>query len=78
MTYHSKLKEKIKNNDAKIAIIGCGYVGTTLGVGFSQNEFSVRGLDTSTKRIMKLRDMMSNPKYQLLRFEVSCDPFQLH
>jgi len=77
MTYHSKLKEKIKNNDAKIAIIGCGYVGTTLGVGFSQNEFSVRGLDTSTKRIMKLRDMMSNPKYQLLRFEVSCDPFHI-
>lgn len=75
--YLSKLKEKIKDKTAKISIIGCGYVGTTLGVGFTQNEFKVNGYETSSLRISQLREMMDKPEYQLLRFNVTDDPFHI-
>ena len=76
-TYLSKLKEKIKDKTAKISVIGCGYVGTTLGVGFTQNEFKVNGYDTSRLRISQLSEMMDKPEYQLLRFNVTDDPFHI-
>ena len=74
MTYHSDLLEKIKDKSAKISVIGCGFVGSSIASAFSQQEYEVTGYELSSKRITKLREMMSNPEYQLLRFSVTDDP----
>jgi UDP-N-acetyl-D-glucosamine dehydrogenase len=74
MIYHSSLLEKIKDKSAKISVIGCGFVGASIASAFSQQEYEVTGYELSSKRIAKLRDMMSKPEYQLLRFEVNDDP----
>jgi len=74
MTYHSSLLEKIKDKSAKISVIGCGFVGASIASAFSQQEYEVTGYELSSKRIEKLREMMSNPEYQLLRFSVTDDP----
>ena len=72
--YHSSLLEKIKDKSAKISVIGCGFVGASIASAFSQQEYEVEGYELSSKRITKLRDMMSKPEYQLLRFSVTDDP----
>ena len=74
MTYHSNLLEKIKDKSAKISVIGCGFVGASIASAFSQQEYEVTGYELNSKRIAKLREMMSNPEYQLLRFQVNDDP----
>lgn len=72
--YHSSLLEKIKDKSAKISVIGCGFVGASIASAFSQQEYEVTGYELNPKRITKLRDMMSKPEYQLLRFSVTDDP----
>ena len=72
--YHSRLVDRIKDKSAKISVIGCGFVGASIASAFSQQEYEVTGYELSSKRIGKLRDMMSKPEYQLLRFKVNDDP----
>ena len=45
-----KLQELIKNKKAKIAVIGLGYVGLPLAVGFAEKGFSVLGLDSDKSK----------------------------
>ncbi len=49
-----KLKKKILNKEAKIAIIGLGYVGLPLALTFVQKGFRVYGLDVDEGRVLKL------------------------
>jgi UDP-N-acetyl-D-glucosamine dehydrogenase len=56
-----KLLKKIKDKDAKIGIIGLGYVGLPLAIAFSQS-FTVRGYDINKKIIKKLESGRSHLK----------------
>ena len=46
-----KLEKKIKNKKARIGIIGMGYVGIPIGLGFAGKGFSVTGFDNDSARI---------------------------
>jgi UDP-N-acetyl-D-glucosamine dehydrogenase len=48
------LKEKIKRREAKIAIIGAGYVGLPLAIAFAEEKFPVFAIDKNEKKVSKL------------------------
>jgi len=45
------LDERIANHEAHVVIVGLGYVGLPLAVGFANVGFDVTGLDISAKRV---------------------------
>jgi len=47
----SKLLQKIKDRDAKVAVIGIGYVGLPLVVEVAKAGFTVTGYDKSTEKV---------------------------
>lgn len=49
-----KLKRKIKNKKAVIAVIGLGYVGLPLAITFAKNGFKVIGIDINEHRVKKI------------------------
>ena len=55
----NKLQELIKNKKAKIAVIGLGYVGLPLAVGFAEKGFSVLGLDFDKNKVKKVNQGQS-------------------
>jgi UDP-N-acetyl-D-glucosamine dehydrogenase len=55
MNNYKQLKQKIEKKQAKICIVGLGYVGLPLAVNFAKKGFFVYGLDTSISRIDKLK-----------------------
>ncbi|MCF7877707.1 MAG: nucleotide sugar dehydrogenase [Candidatus Omnitrophica bacterium] len=55
MNYFRQLKKKINEKQAKICIVGLGYVGLPLAVNFAKLGFFVYGFDTNTSRIDKLK-----------------------
>jgi UDP-N-acetyl-D-glucosamine dehydrogenase len=50
------LKQKIKAREAKVAIIGMGYVGLPLALLYSGAKFPVSGFDVDEKKIKTLTD----------------------
>jgi len=50
----NNLKNKILKKQAKIAVIGLGYVGLPLAVNFAKAGFKVFGLDKDQDRVAKL------------------------
>ena len=46
-----RLQDKIKSKNAKIGIVGMGYVGIPLGIEFSNKGFTVLGFDKDIKRV---------------------------
>ena len=50
-----KLKKKIRDKSAKIAIVGLGYVGLPLSIAFCEAGFCVIGIDIDRKRIGSLK-----------------------
>lgn len=50
------LAELIRNHEARLTVIGQGYVGLPLAVEFAKAGFSVTGLDTSLERVAALND----------------------
>jgi UDP-N-acetyl-D-glucosamine dehydrogenase len=54
MNYASLLLEKIVNNTEVVGIIGLGYVGLPLAVGFAQAGISVIGFDKSQEKVEKI------------------------
>ena len=54
-----RLKNKIINKKARIAVIGLGYVGLPLAVAFAQKGFKVLGIDTDAHRIERIRNLKS-------------------
>ena len=53
------LERKIKNKEARIAVVGLGYVGLPLAVSFAKKGFMVFGLDTDLDRIRRLKNKES-------------------
>ena len=52
--YREKLKDRINNKKAKIAVIGLGYVGLPLAVEFAKKGFFVFGIDIDKKKTKAL------------------------
>jgi UDP-N-acetyl-D-glucosamine dehydrogenase len=48
------LKEKIRSRDARVGIIGLGYVGLPLAVEFARAGFSVTGIDVSRAKTQRV------------------------
>ncbi|MBT4259017.1 MAG: nucleotide sugar dehydrogenase, partial [Nitrospina sp.] len=48
------LLERIQKKDAKIGVVGLGYVGLPLVIEFCKSGFSVTGLDIDEKKIETL------------------------
>lgn len=51
MTIKESLITKLKNKDAKMAILGLGYVGLPLAVVFAEAGFNVTGIDPDKRKI---------------------------
>jgi UDP-N-acetyl-D-glucosamine dehydrogenase len=54
-----KLKNKINNKQARVAVIGLGYVGLPLAAAFAQKGFNVLGVDTDVQRVERIRNLKS-------------------
>ncbi len=50
-----RLLDKIERRKAKVAVIGLGYVGLPLAVTFSEQGFSVLGIDIDEKKVALLK-----------------------
>ncbi len=49
------LRDKIENRDARVGVIGLGYVGLPLAVGIAEAGFDVYGFDRSESRLDMIR-----------------------
>jgi UDP-N-acetyl-D-glucosamine dehydrogenase len=59
MNYLEDLKSKISSKQAKIGVIGLGYVGLPLVVAFAQKGFSVLGFDIDQYKVDQLKQSQS-------------------
>lgn len=55
-TTAQELAEKIRNKTAKIAVIGAGYVGLPLALGYARRGFFVTAIDDNVQKVGKLND----------------------
>jgi UDP-N-acetyl-D-glucosamine dehydrogenase len=53
------LKNKINTKQARVAVIGLGYVGLPLAAAFAQKGFNVLGIDTDAQRVERIRHLKS-------------------
>jgi UDP-N-acetyl-D-glucosamine dehydrogenase len=82
------LRERIITKEARIAVIGCGYVGLPLAVRFAETGFRVAGIDVDEQRVRTLRDGTSpimdvsqerlGEQLESGRFRASSDYDELH
>ena len=54
MSYKQNLLRRIANREAKIGVIGLGYVGLPLAVEFAQAGFNVLGVDVETEKVQEI------------------------
>ncbi len=54
------LKEKISTHDARVAVMGLGYVGLSLAVALGKAGFSVTGIDTSARKVALVASGLSD------------------
>ena len=54
MEYASYLSQTLKDRSATITVVGLGYVGLPLALGFAQQGFKVLGLDDDSAKIDRL------------------------
>ena len=50
-----QLENKIRSKRAKVSVIGLGYVGLPLAVGFAQKGFEVIGIDSGLTRVQQIQ-----------------------
>ncbi|MFJ8119861.1 nucleotide sugar dehydrogenase [Bacillus mycoides] len=55
-----KILDKIKQKEAKIVVMGLGYVGLPLAVLFAENGFAVTGYDLSEKKVQLINSGKSD------------------
>jgi UDP-N-acetyl-D-glucosamine dehydrogenase len=55
-THHSTLLERIRNKEAKVGVIGLGYVGLPLAVEFARHGFRVTGFDVDQGKARSIND----------------------
>ncbi|WP_413854567.1 nucleotide sugar dehydrogenase [Candidatus Ruminimicrobium bovinum] len=56
---HNKLSKKIESKQAKIGIIGLGYVGLPLAVELAKKGFTVTGLEVDSKKVENINNKKS-------------------
>ena len=56
---YNKLLEKINSKQAKIGVIGLGYVGLPLAVELAKKSFTVLGLEVDFKKVKNINDKKS-------------------
>ncbi len=61
--YLKELKDKLQNKQAKIGIIGLGYVGLPILVAFAKQGFSVLGFDVDLQKISQIKSGHSYIKH---------------
>ncbi len=57
---NKKLKEKIKSREARIGIVGLGYVGLSLAVEFARSGFTVTGVEVDQNRVEMINKGLSH------------------
>ena len=58
-----KLKIKLEKHEARISIVGLGYVGLPLAIRFNDEGFKVNGLDIDKSKIERLNSKKSYIKH---------------
>ena len=53
-THFSELKTKIEKRQARVAIIGLGYVGLPLALLYAEGGFTVTGFDIDQRKVTAL------------------------
>ena len=51
MNYSQELRRKIESREARVGVVGLGYVGLPLAVEFAQAGFTVTGIDLDTRKV---------------------------
>lgn len=59
MEAYTTLKKRIEAKKAVIGVVGLGYVGLPMAIRFACKGFKVKGVDTSEKRVKRLRKGIS-------------------
>ncbi len=54
MSYKQELLEKLQSRQARVAVLGMGYVGLPLAVVFAEAGFTVTGIDPDTRKVEAL------------------------
>ncbi|MFW9890453.1 MAG: nucleotide sugar dehydrogenase [Candidatus Thorarchaeota archaeon] len=55
MSNHKKLLRKIENKEAKVTIVGLGYIGLPTALFYKRSGLTITGIDTNEKLIAELR-----------------------
>ena len=53
------LKEKLKSKEARLGVIGLGYVGLPLSIEYARAGFRVTGIDTDPEKVRRLMECES-------------------
>lgn len=61
--FYKDLIQKIQSKEAKIGVIGLGYVGLPLAMAFCKAGFHVTGFDVDPKKVEALRQGKSYIKH---------------
>src|SRR6185436_2093608 len=59
MSIKEDLIQKLRNKEARIGILGLGYVGLPLAVVFAEAGFSVTGIDPDSRKVDSLKNGIS-------------------
>ena len=51
MNYSQELRRKIESRQARVGVVGLGYVGLPLAVEFAQAGFTVTGIDLDQRKV---------------------------
>jgi len=51
MDYAKELITKLENKEARIAVLGLGYVGLPLAVVFAESGYKVTGIDPASEKV---------------------------
>ena len=51
-----QLQQRIKSREATVGVVGLGYVGLPLSIGFARAGFPVLGFDTDSRRVAQVND----------------------
>ena len=54
MSHAQQLRKKIESRQARVGVVGLGYVGLPLAVEFAQAGFTVTGVDIDAKKTASL------------------------
>lgn len=55
-SYYLKLKQKLESREAKVAVIGLGYVGLPYAIAFAEAGYNVHGIDLDKNKINSIRE----------------------